>query len=433
MDGFVCVGLSYKSAPVELRGRVDLAASAARSSLVGEYVLLRTCYRVELYATLDARVDPRRELLETLFDEDAYRDVREHLYVHRGEDAARHLCRVAAGLDSIVLGETEVLGQVGTALEGATEAGTVGPATTLLFRTAISAGRRARTQTSISTNPATASSMALSLADKTLGDLRDRSILVIGTGKIGQQTTETITRRQLRHVAIAGRTRARATELAAPLGAAAYGADDLERVLPEFDVVIAAARSSSPVVTEDAVRTAMDKRAERPLVIVDLAVPENVERSAGALPGVHVFDVDDLRAGLDEAKASRLKQVPKVESIIEEDVAELSRRHRELEVEPILSAIRRQAESLRRRELDRALRELGDVDPHVTERVEHLTRTLVKKLLHHPTVQLRERAGDGDGEQFLEVVQELFQISASDEPQSERERDAPLVGPAGRR
>jgi glutamyl-tRNA reductase len=156
----------------------------------------------------------------------------------------------------------------------------------------------------------------------------------------------------------------------------------------------------------------MSRRSVRPLVLVDLAVPADVEREAGGIDGVRLFDVDDLRAGLDDAMASRLREVPKVEAILEEEVAEFGRRYRELEVEPLLAELRRQAESIRERELERALRDLGDVDPEVAERLEHLTRALVNKLLHDPTVRLRERAGAGDADEVADTVRELFGITA---------------------
>ena len=156
----------------------------------------------------------------------------------------------------------------------------------------------------------------------------------------------------------------------------------------------------------------MGTRPKRPLVVVDLAVPADVERAAGEVPGVRLFDVDDLRVGLDGAMAARLAEVPMVEGIVEEEVETFGRRYRELEVEPLLSELRRQAESIREREVERALRELGDVDPIVAERVVHLSRALVKKLLHDPTVRARERAGAGDADDVADAVRELFGISA---------------------
>jgi glutamyl-tRNA reductase len=159
----------------------------------------------------------------------------------------------------------------------------------------------------------------------------------------------------------------------------------------------------------------MARRAARTLVVVDLAVPADVERAAADVDGVRLFDVDDLRAGLDEAMSSRLREVPSVEAIVEEEVAAFARRYRELEVEPLLSELRKQAESIREREVARALQDLGDVDPEVVERVEHLSRTLVKKLLHDPTVRARERAGAGDADEVADAVRGLFGITAPGE------------------
>jgi glutamyl-tRNA reductase len=413
MDRLVCVGLSYKTAPVELRGGIDVLGPVADSSACSEYAILRTCYRVELYARL-AHAEAREELVDLFSGEDAVkRDaLREHLYVHVAEDAARHLCRVAAGLDSIVLGETEVLGQVRAALEGSIAAHSAGPALNLLFRTAISTGRRARSETVIGANPATASSMALSLAEQVVGDIRDLHVLVIGTGDIGLQAIQNLTSRGIERVSVASHDRARAVEVSTAFGAVAHGTDELDAALSRADIVIAATRTDVPVVSTNAVRRTMSGRT-RPLVIVDLAVPANVEGAVGAVPGVHLFDVDDLRAGLDAAMESRSREIPKVEAIVEDEVARFSRRYRELEVAPVVSALRRQAESLRQRELDRVLGELGEIDPTVANRMELLTRTLVTKLLHDPTTRIRERAWNGNEEAVLELVEELFGLSVS--------------------
>ena len=186
----------------------------------------------------------------------------------------------------------------------------------------------------------------------------------------------------------------------------------LEDALADADVVVSATSSEAAVLSAPQIAAAMDGRPSRPLVVVDLAVPADVERAAGEIPGVRLFDVDDLRVGLDGAMATRLGEVPMVEEIIEDEVETFGRRYRELEVEPLLSELRRQAESIRAREVDRVLRELGDVDPIVAERVERLSRSLVTKLLHDPTVRARERAGAGDADDVADAVRELFGISA---------------------
>jgi glutamyl-tRNA reductase len=380
-----------------------------------EHAVLQTCYRVELYARLTSGVDDARdELVDALSTAHAVSRelLLDHLYVHAGEDVARHLFRVAAGLDSLVLGESEILGQVGTAFDAGVSAGTVGPGLTLLFRTAVTAGRRARSETAIGANPATASSMALALAEGTLGDLRARQLLVVGAGRIGLQTLKAAQGRGIEEVAIANRTKGRAMEVAERFGAIAYEFDELGSALSASDVVVTATSSEAPVVSAEMVGAAMAQRAGRPLVVVDLAVPADVEREVGDVPGVRLFDVDDLRAGLDDAMAARLREVPKVEAVVDDEVEEFGRRYRELEVEPLLSELRKRAETIRAREVERALGDLGDVDPAVAARIEHLSRTLVKRLLHDPTVRARERAGAGNADEVADAVRDLFGISA---------------------
>jgi glutamyl-tRNA reductase len=411
----VCLGLSHRTAPVELRERIGaLGLGAERCPAVIEHAVLQTCYRVELYARLTSGVDDARdELVDALsYAHDVSRELLlDHLYVHSGEDVARHLSRVAAGLDSLVLGEAEILGQVGEAYELGEAAGTVGPGMKLLFRTAISAGRRARSETAIGANPATASSMALALAESALGDLRDKHVLVVGAGRIGLQTLKAVEGRGIAQVAVANRTKERAVEVAARFAAVPHGLDELSDALAVADVAISATSSETPVIGVATVRRAMTGRTDRPLVLVDLAVPADVERDAGEVLGARHFDVDDLRAGLDDTMTARLREVPRVEAVVEQEVEGFGRRYRELEVEPVLSELRRQAESIRARELARALDDLGEVDPAVAERMEHLSRTLVKRLLHDPTVRARERAGAGNADEVADAVRDLFGIS----------------------
>jgi glutamyl-tRNA reductase len=412
----VCLGLSHRTAPVELRERIGaLGFSAERCPAVVEHATLQTCYRVELYARLTSGVeDARDELIDALSR--AHGVEREllidHLYVHSGDDVAHHLARVAAGLDSLVLGETEILGQVGDAFEAGKASETVGPGLSLLFRTAITAGRRGRTETAIGANPATASSMALALAEGVVGDLREKRVLVVGAGRIGLQSLKALAGRGVAEIAMANRTPERAREIAERFGATAHGLDELENVLSWADVAVTATSSETPVVRAELVRNAVSLRSDRPLVLVDLAVPADVERDAGAVVGVRLFDVDDLRAGLDDSLASRLREVPGVEAIVEDEVESFRRRYQELEVEPLLAALRRQAEEIREQELERALRDLGDVDAATAQRIEHLSRSLVKKLLHEPTVRLRERAGTGDADEVADAVRDLFGLAA---------------------
>ncbi len=419
MHRLVCLGLSHRTAPVELRERlVLLGAGAERCPVVAEHAVLQTCYRVELYAILtDGVEDARGELIDALAAaHDVPRELLvDHLYVHSGEDVARHLCRVAAGLESLLLGEAEILGQVGDAFAEAHARGSVGPNLELLFRTAISSGRRARSETAIGENPATASSMALALAEGVLGDLRDGHLLVVGAGRSGAPTVAVAASRGITRLTVANRSLERAIEASKRFDARARSLSELEDALSEADVVVTATASEAPVLGERTIAAAMARRPSRRLVVVDLAVPADVERSAGDVDGVRLFDVDDLRAGLDDALAARLQEVPAVEEIVEEEVEAFARRYRELEVEPLLAELRRQAESVRAREVERILRDLGDVDPAVAERIEYLSRSLVSKLWHDPTVRARRRAGAGDAEDVADAVRELFGISGPDD------------------
>jgi glutamyl-tRNA reductase len=340
----------------------------------------------------------------------------EHLYVHGGVDAARHLSRVAAGLDSLVLGEAEILGQVRDALErsGTTAGG--GGTLSLLFRTAITAGRRTRAETAIGANPGTASSMAIALAEGVLGNLVDRRALVVGAGQIGTQTLRALQARGISNLAVVNRTKVRATEAAVESGAVAYGLAELEEALAWADFVVTATSSEVPVVDGALVRAAIGGRSERPLVLVDLAVPSDVAREVAAIDGVSLFDVDDLRAGLDGALAARLREVPHVERIVEEEVEAFERRYRELQVEPLVAELRLRAETIRKQELERALDRAGGVDRAAAEELERLSRALVAKLLHEPTARLRERAGEGDADGIASALRELFGLATPREP-----------------
>jgi len=420
VDRLVCLGLSHRTAPVELRERVGtLGLGTERCPGVEEHVSLTTCYRVELYAYLSEGVEQAREELIAVLAGTHGVDpslLTDHLYVHAGEDVARHLCRVSAGLDSLVLGESEVLGQVGDAFSHARDAGTTGPALSQLFRTAVASGRRARAETAIGANAATASSMALALAEGVLGNLRDHRVLVVGAGRIAVQSLKAARGRGVTRIAVANRTHERAREVAGLFGADAYGLEQLAEALTWADLVVTATASESPVVTVETVEAAMSRRADRALVFVDLAVPADVERSAGAVPGVRLFDVDDLRAGLDDAIGSRLGEVPSVEAIVEDEVESFGRRYRELEVEPLVASFRQRAEAIRRQEVDHALRHLGDLDPEIAERIEQLSRALVKKLLHEPTIRLRQRAASQDTDEVVAAIRELFGPPAPRDP-----------------
>lgn len=428
MSRLVCLGLSHQTAGVELRESVSgLLEGNARHPAIEEMVAVSTCNRVELYAWLATELEPERgrQLLLTLLAE--AHDVApialdDHVYFHVGSAVAAHLYRVAAGLESLVLGEPQILGQIHNAFSAAQAAGQSGAVLAELFRIAVETGKRVRSETGISTNPASISSVAIALAHSVAGSLAQRRVLVVGLGEMGRLTVKTLRGRNVSHIDLANRTVSKAVSASAQWGGRAYGLHELEQAVAAADVVFTAATSNAPLLDAALVARAQAQRAERPLVLVDLAVPRNIDSSAGALPGVRLFDVDDLRSTLDEALAARQREVPRVEAMIDAAVARWQRRFRELTVKPVIIDLREKAEAIRQRELARTLRHLGDVEPQVLAHVQHLSKALVNQLLHEPTLRLKQKAVADDVGDYAETFRDLFGL------ETEEQRAQPKAG-----
>ena len=419
----VCVGVNYRTAPVEYREKIgsDLpvlcervcarphATSNGNGESRREFAWLSTCNRVELYALVGENGETA-PLIEILADAGGLdpRDVAGHTYRHCGYEAVRHLCRVASGLDSMVLGEPQILGQVAQALEDARSRRTVGPVLNRVFRRAVRTGRRARSETSIGRNPASTSSVAVALAASVVGSLRDRRVLVIGLGEMGSITVKALRSRQVREIAVANRTRARAEDVSARWGYRAYSMDELAAALEWADVVISATRCPHLIVDGVVVRDVVARRDGRALVFVDMAVPRDIDPAVRELPGVHLFDVDDLSGNLDDGLAARRNEIPRVERIVAEEIASFETELRELEVEPLLEQMRHKAEMIRRQEIESAIALMGEVDPATRERIQTLSRSIVNQLLHEPTVRLKRTVHEERGDAHLAAIRSLF-------------------------
>ena len=340
IDRIVCVGVNFRTAPVEYREKLgkDLpvlcervfssahAASNGDGEAIRELAWLSTCNRVELYAHVGEN-GATSQLVAILADAAGLdqSDVAGHTYRHRGYEAVRHLCRVASGLDSMVLGEPQILGQVTNALAEARSSRTAGPVLNRVFRRAVRTGRRARTETSIGRNPASMSSVAVALAGSVVGSLRERRVLVIGLGEMGSITVKALRSRQVRGIAVANRTRARAEQISTQWGYRAYPMNELATALEWADVVISSTSSPHPIVNAEMVRDVVSRRDGRSLVFVDIAVPRDIDLAVRELPGVHLFDADDLSGNLDDGLAARRNEIPKVEGIVAEEIARLER------------------------------------------------------------------------------------------------------------
>jgi glutamyl-tRNA reductase len=397
----VLVGTSHHHAPVELRERVALdreqAAELARR--LGEAVCLSTCNRTELYlAAADGDAAERRAVAALAELEP---QVEQALYRLHDHAAALHLFRVAAGLDSLVPGEGEILGQV----RAAHEAGT--PATLLdrLFRQALHAGRKVRVQTAIGENAASVSAAAAALAEQVFGDLEGRSILLVGAGKISEQAARNLLTRRARISFVANRTLDRAEELATRFGAEAIPLEEIGPQLEHADVVVSSTSAAGYVLDAPTVERS---RRGRPLLLIDLAVPRDLDPAIHQLDGCYLYDIDDLEAIVSETLAGRRSEAERAEAIVAAEAQKFHEWQASLDVVPAIASLRARAEEIREAELRKAEGLLGRLDESQRRAVEAVTTQIVNKLLHLPTVRMKQAAAAADGVIYAEAVRHLF-------------------------
>jgi len=412
--------LNHRTVPLDLLERMTVTSSGlpkALADLVGrdhvsEAVVLSTCNRTEVYASVErfhgAYADVR-EFLSGLahLPPEAFGD---HLYAHYDEAAADHLFTVAAGLDSAVLGESEILGQVRTAWERALEEEATGPSLNMLFRHALEAGKRARTETAIGQKVTSVSTAAVAMAQERLGSLEGRAVLVVGAGEMGEGMVRALIDAGARSVRIANRTWQRAVDLAEAVGATPIHLDDVGPALTEVDLLLTSTGATSIILEHADIAPIVEQRAGRPLLIVDIAVPRDVDAGAGDLPGVTLLDMDDLRAHAESGLADRRREVGAVRAIVDDEVARYLERSSAREVAPLITALHQRAEELREAELARQQRHLADLTDEQRAAVEAATRAALAKVLHTPTVALKAAAGTPKGERLADALRELHDL-----------------------
>ncbi len=416
------LGLSHKTAPVEQREKAALTDDGMRALLrelrddgaVAEVVALSTCNRTEIYA---AAVDPgaaedavaRSLVAHSHISPDELACAR---YLLRDDRAAAQLFRVASSLDSMVVGESEIQGQVRAAWDVATEEETSGPMLNRLFRQALEVGKQVRTETRIAAGPTSVSAVAVELAEEVLDDLPGCSVLVIGAGRMAEATAMALVRHEVREVVVANRTVGTARELAARVGGRGVGFDRLARELEAADIVITSTDAPHPILRRADLEPVVTARADRPMVIVDIAVPRDIEASAADLEGVCLFDIDDLERVVEANLNGRRLEAERGEGFVLGAVQGFSAWRRGLAAGPAISSLRARAEEIRRAELGRLEGQWDDLSPADRERLEGLTKGIVNKLLHEPTVRMRAAAIDGDDLRHLESLRHLFGLEA---------------------
>lgn len=397
-------GVSHHRAPIELRERVALDLDGCRelaAEIGGEAVVLSTCNRTELYIVRDEHAEDLAVRTLTGLAGDRGDDLGAAVYRLRDEAAALHLFRVAAGLDSLVPGEGEILGQVRSAFE----AGTTGPFLDRLFRQALHAGRRVRLETAINESPASVPSAAAALAQQVFDDLAGRRVLVLGAGKMSEATARNLVSRGADVAVVANRTLAHGEELAGRLRAEALPLDAVGAELARADVVVSATSSAEHVVSCAAVASALRARKGRPLLLVDLAVPRDLDPAINELAGCFLYDIDDLEAVVAETLSGRRSEAARAEQLVAEEADRFREWQASLDVVPTIASLRALAEQIRDSELARAGGRLSESE---RRHVESVTSQILAKLLHLPTIRMKEAAAAADGVVYADVVRHLF-------------------------
>ena len=415
----VVLGINHRTSPVALLEKMTIADDAVPQALhslsakddIREVVVISTCNRTEVYAVAD-RFHAAYDGIRDFFCEKSGLDpdeVSPHLYSEFDETAVSHLFEVAAGLDSAVLGESEIIGQVRGAWEHAMSEGTSRGSLNLLFRFALEVGKRARTETGISRSTASVSHAAVEMANEILGSLHGSRVLVVGAGEMGEGVATALSRAGAEHVVVVNRTESRGEALAEKVGARVAGFENLETEISGADVIVSCTGAGSAVITESMVHSARTG-IDSPLLIVDIALPRDVESSVSSLPNVTLRDLDHLKDWANRGLEKRAAEVDQVKGIVQEETERFVSEQAQRQAAPLIAQLREVAESTRLSETDRVTSRLAGLTDDQRDAVEALTKGIVAKLLHNPSVRLREAAGSPQGERLAAAVQDLFNL-----------------------
>ncbi|MGH9132946.1 MAG: glutamyl-tRNA reductase [Ilumatobacteraceae bacterium] len=412
------IGVNHRSGPLALLERVTLAPEAIGKAVVGlaardnvrEVAVLSTCNRTEVYAVTEMFHGAYADIRDFLCDIGhlAPDELHPHLFAQHDDAAVAHLFDVASGLDSAVIGESEILGQVRQAWEVAQAEGGARGTLNLLFRHALYVGKRARTETGIGRGTASVSHAAVEMAVDQLGALDGKRVLVVGAGTMGEGVTVALHRAGAGEILVANRTAERGAVLSERVGGVAIGFDRLGEALGVADLVLTCTGSGEPILTADFL--AGSRPHSRPLLIVDIAVPRDVDAAVAQLSNVRILDLDDLRDWADRGRSHRMVEAERVREIVRAEVARFAHEVTALQAAPLVTAMRDHAEAVRAVELERYASRLAELDDAERDAVDALTRSIVAKLLHQPSVRLKQQAGTPQGERNAAAVVDLFDL-----------------------
>jgi glutamyl-tRNA reductase len=443
MAELLALGVSHKTSPLELRERLALTEGSAVGALreltegdeIHEAVAISTCNRTELYLFAADPVGAESQALGLLAGgaEIQPTDLLGHIYSLRGSEAAAQLFRVTAGLDSMILGETEVQGQVKRAYELALVEGATGPVLNRLFRAALAAGKRARSETGISEGALSVPSVAMELAQRTLGDLERRRVLVVGAGETAELTARALAARGVHAVFIANRHYDRAIGLAQRFGGSAVRFEDLPEQLVAADIVLASTSSPHHVIEPDPLAEVMSAREGRPLLLIDLAVPRDIHPACRELPGVSVHDMDDLQSLVERNASGREAEARRADAVLRAELRRFERWLSSQDVTATVAALRERASEIVERVLAENEARWEGLTEADRDRLGAAARAIASRLLHDPTLRLKRSADDADAYARVAVLRELFGLDAQDEPLDSGEAEVTDLGDRRRR
>lgn len=411
------VGLSHHGTPIDVRERLSVATEAAAEEVRGlmaaaplaEGVLLSTCNRVEFYAASDAPIDASRAVRNYLAARAHDETLGQYLYEHTGEDAVRHAFRVASSLDSMVVGEPQILGQVKSAYQAAESGGGLGTLLGRCFTRAFAVAKRVRTETDVAAGTVSISSIAIELASKIFGDLSGRRAMLLGAGEMGEAAARSLSGRGVRLVVV-NRSPERAERLARTLDAEAAPYEQLTTELTKADVVITSTASARFVITRDVMKDVMKARRRRPLFLIDIAVPRDIDPRAGDLDNVFLYDVDDLSEVAGMNLAARKRAADQAEGIVREETENFERWRRSLALSPTIKGLRERFLSIARAELERTIPRL-EVSAADQKTLDAMVNAIVNKLLHRPMTELKDGANAPDAAHLIDATRRLFDLA----------------------
>jgi glutamyl-tRNA reductase len=421
MSHIVLLGMNHNTAPVEIREQLAVACRKEVNPLhmlphleqVDEMVFLSTCNRVEFLFTCNSVAQGIREIKTVLGTHIGLSDsvpLDSYLYVHKDLEAVKHLFMVASSLDSMIVGEPQILGQLKEAYRDAVEYRTVRVVLNRLLHKAFSVAKRVRTETCIGSCAVSVSYAAIELARKIFGGLRDKSVLLIGAGEMAELAAEHFLRQGVRRMMVANRTLERAMELAARFKAETVAFDRFLEELKVMDIVVSSTGAEKPLILYQDVRSRMRERRNKPLFFIDIAVPRDVDPRVNEIDNVYVYDIDDLQGVIDHNREERQNQAQIAEHIINEETIKFNNWMNSLSAVPTIVSVRQKAESIRRNELRKTFSQLPDLSESEKEAIEILTASIIKKLLHDPIVFLKKKAQRNAQAIYMDFTQQLFNL-----------------------